>query len=178
MGLDIAGLLLIVLFFVRGYMKGLVVALFSFVAILLGLAVSLRLSQGFASWLLEKGYAGSGWAPVIAYVVLFAGVVIAVNIIARMIQKALEGLMLGVVNKMAGGVFYAILGLILWSSLLWLADKIHLIPTDTLAASKTAPWFLTLAPWFFETLGRVLPFVKDTFANLTHYFDAVNNKHA
>lgn len=37
MALDVIGIILIVLFFIRGYMKGLIVALFSVLAILLGI---------------------------------------------------------------------------------------------------------------------------------------------
>src|SRR5689334_17405874 len=104
MALDIVGVLLIALFFIRGYMKGFIVAAFSVVAILLGIICSLKLSQAFASWLMEKGYAGSGWAQVISYLALFIGVILLVRLLARVIEKALEGMMLGIANKMIGGL--------------------------------------------------------------------------
>jgi len=87
-------------------------------------------------------------------------------------------MMLGIVNKIAGGVFYALLGAILWSSLLWLGNNVHVFSPELVAASKTYSWMSRLAPWFFDTAGKLMPFVKDTFTELQHFFDSVNQKQA
>ena len=178
MAIDITGIILIALFFIRGYMKGLIVALFSVLAIILGLLVSLKLSQTFATWLLEKGYTFSGWAPVLSYVILFVGVVIVVNLIAKLLQKTIEGLKLGIINKLAGGMLYAFLGLLLWSSLLWLGNQMHAITPLMIAQSKTYTTLSLFAPWFFDMAGKMLPFVKDTFSNLQQFFITINQKQA
>jgi membrane protein required for colicin V production len=174
--LDVIGIILILLFFIRGYLKGVIVAAFSVLAILLGILCALKLSQALSAWLLEKGLVTSGWVQVISYVVLFIGVFLLVRLIARLVQKAVEGMMLGVVNKLIGGLLYAFLGAVLWSSLLWIGAHMHIIPPDTIAASKTYAWLSQLAPWFFDQAGKLLPFAKDTFSKLEHFFDAVNPK--
>ena len=176
MALDGTGIILILLFFLRGYFRGFIVAAFSVIAILLGILCALKLSQAFSSWLLERGYTTLGWAPIISYVVLFIGVVILVRIIAKLLEKAVEGLMLGIVNKILGGVLYAFLGVILWSSFLWIGSQMHLITPEMIAGSKTYSFVSKIAPWFFEMSGKLLPFVKDTFANLQHFFDTINLK--
>ena len=174
--LDVIGIIVIVLFFIRGYIRGIIVAAFSVVAILLGILCALKFSQSLSTWLLEKGYVTSGWVQVISYIVLFMGVFLLVRLIAKMVQKAAEGMMLGTINKLIGGVLYAFLGAVLWSSLLWIAARMQVFTPETIAASKTYPWLSKLAPWFFEQAGRLLPFVKDTFEKLEHFFDAVNQK--
>jgi membrane protein required for colicin V production len=176
MVLDVVGIILIILFFIRGYMKGFIVAAFSVIAILLGILCALKLSQAFAAWMLEKGYITSGWAQVISYVVLFIGVVLLVRLVAKLIEKAVEGMMLGIVNKIIGGLMYAFLGAVLWSSLLWIGSHMHIITAETIAASKTYAWLSKLAPWFFEQAGKLLPFVRDTVSNLEHFFDTINQK--
>ena len=176
MALDVAGLIVILLFFIRGYMKGIIVAAFSVLAILLGIVCALKLSQTLAAWMLEHGYATSGWAPLISYVVLFTVIVLVVRLIAKMIQKAVEGMMLGAVNKIAGGALYAFLGTVLWSSALWIGSRMHMIPQETIDASKTYTVLSAVAPWFFGVAGHLLPFAKDTFSNLQHFFDTVNQK--
>jgi len=176
MALDVIGIILIILFFIRGYVKGFIVAAFSVLAILLGVLCALKLSQTFAVWMLEHGYISSGWAQVISYVVLFVAVVLIVHLIAKLIQKALEGMMLGMVNKLVGAVLYAFLGAVLWSSFLWIGARMNIITPETIAASKTYPVLSGLAPWFFEQAGKLLPFVKDTFDKLGHFFDTVNQK--
>jgi membrane protein required for colicin V production len=176
--LDVIGIILILLFFIRGYMKGIIVALFSVLAILLGILCALKLSQALSTWLLEKGYVTSGWVQIISYVVLFIGVFLLVRLLAKLIQKAVEGMMLGTINKLIGGLFYAFMGAVLWGSLLWIGSHFHIITPETIAASKTYPWLSKLAPWFFDQAGKLLPFVRDTFDKLEHFFDTVNQKAA
>jgi membrane protein required for colicin V production len=178
MAIDIIGIILIILFFIRGYMKGFIVAIFSVLAILLGILCALKLSQAFSGWLLEKKYITSGWVQVISYVILFVGVVILVNLLARLIQRALEGVMLGTVNRLIGGLLYAFLGIVLWSSLLWIGARMNIISHETLEGSKTYAWISGLAPWFFFEAGRLIPFVQDTFDKLEHFFKTINQKQA
>jgi len=176
MVLDVIGIILVILFFIRGYTRGIIVAAFSVIAILLGILCALKLSQSLATWMLAKGFITSGWAQVISYIILFVGVVLIVRLIARLLQKAVEGMMLGVVNKLIGGLLYTFLGIILWSSLLWIGARMNIITPETIASSKTYHYVSGIAPWFFEMAGKLLPFVKDTFSNLEHFFDTVNQK--
>lgn len=176
MAIDIIGIILIVLFFIRGYLKGFIVAIFSVLAILLGILCALKLSQSLSDWLLAKGYITSGWVTIISYVILFIGVVIIVNLLARLLQRAVEGLMLGTINRLLGGLFYAFLGIIFWSSLLWICARMNIISHQTLEGSKTYPLISGLAPWFFFEAGRLIPFVQDTFDKLEHFFDNIKHK--
>ncbi len=176
MALDVTGLIIILLFFIRGYTRGLIVAAFSVIAILLGVLCALKLSQSFAAWLLLKGYMTSAWAPMLSYIILFVGVVLVVRLIAKMLQKAVEGMMLGTVNKLAGGLLYAFLGAVLWSSILWIGSRMNMFSPELIASSKTYTWLSGLAPWFFGFAGNLLPFAKDVFANLQHFFDQINKK--
>jgi membrane protein required for colicin V production len=178
MALDITGIIIILLFFIRGYMKGFIVAAFSVIAILLGLLCALKLSQSFASWLLANDYVSSPWAQVVSYLVLFIGVVLLVRLIGNIIEKAAEGIMLGIINKLIGGILYAFLGAVLWSSLLWIGAKAHIISPETIATSKTYASLSELAPWFFHQVGKLLPFAQDTFGKLEHFFDTVNGQPA
>lgn len=176
MTLDIVGIILLLLFFIRGYSRGLILAVFSVVAILLGILVSLKLSASLSAWLLAKGYVSSGWVQVVSYVALFIVVVLVVRILARLLQKVVEGMMLGVVNQAIGGLLYALLGAILWSSLLWIGDRMHILTPAAIASSKTYAWFAPVAPWVFEKAGYFFPFVRDTFSSLQHFFDTLNQQ--
>ena len=174
MTLDVIGVTLLIIFFIRGYMKGIIVAAFSVLAILLGALCALKLSHLFATWLLEKGWVTSGWAQLLSYIVLFIGVMLLVRLIGKAIQSSLEAVMLGLVNKIIGGLLYAFVTAVLWSSLLWIGTKMGLISPETIAASKTYTYFEPVAPWVYANIGRVLPFAKDIFSDLQQFFDSVN----
>lgn len=170
--LDFVTAIVLALGFFRGYRKGLIVALFSFVAVVLGVLVALKLSHLLSAWLMESGVGGR-WAPMVAYVLLFVGV----GFLVRRGAKAIEGLtnavMLGLFNKLAGGVLYALIGAIVWSSLLWLAARIGLVSEETKAASKTYAYLEPLAPAMYEKAGIVLPFARSAFNDLSTTLDSM-----
>src|ERR1043165_3057900 len=107
MMLDIIGITLLLLFFYRGFRKGIIVALFSMLGVLLGMICALKLSHSLAGYLFAKGWVTSAWAQIISYVFLFAGVILLVRLGARLIERTFEAIMLGLVNRIAGGLLYA-----------------------------------------------------------------------
>lgn len=174
MGLDLIGITLVIIFFIRGYSKGLIVAAFSVLAVLLGAMSALKLSGIFAIWLSERDLISSGWAQLLSYVILFVGVMLLVRLIGKAIQSSLEVVMLGFVNKAIGGILYALVTAVIWSSIIWIGTKMTLISPETIAASKTYTYFEPIAPWVFDHIGKVLPFAKDIFGELQQFFDGVN----
>lgn len=174
MTLDIIGITLLIIFFIRGYMKGIIVAAFSVLAVLLGVICALKLSQLFATWMMENGWASSGWAQLLSYVVLFLGVMLLVRLVGKAIETSLEAMMLGFANRVIGGLLFMAITAVVWSSLLWIGTKMMLISPETIAASKTYTYFEPIAPWTFEHVGKLLPFAKDVFTKLQEFFDQVN----
>lgn len=176
MMLDIIGMTLLVLLFFRGYRKGVIVALFSVVGLILGMICALKLSGALAAYLFEKGWVTSAWAQIISYILLFAGVILLIRLGARLVQRTFEAIMLGLVNRIAGGILYALIAAIIWSSCLWVADQAHLISPETKAGSVTYTRFQPVAPFVFARVGAVLPFARDVFSDLEHFFDGVNRR--
>jgi membrane protein required for colicin V production len=178
MTLDLIGITLLIIFFIRGYMKGLIVAAFSVLAVLLGAICALKLSELFASWLKEEGIITSGWAQLLSYVILFVGVMLLVRLIGKAIESSLEAVMLGLANKIIGGLLYVGITAVVWSTLLWIGTKMMLISPETIASSKTYEYFEPIAPWTYDRMGQLLPFAKDVFSDLSEFFDGINGKPA
>ena len=174
--LDIIGISLLVLFFIRGYRKGIIVALLSVVGLVLGVVVSLKLSGALAGWLHAQDIAGARWALLISYVLLFVGVILLVRLIARLLEGSIKSLMLGPVNGLVGGLLYSLLAAFAWSALLWLAHRVHLLDPDTLAGSVTYSWFAPVAPRVVSLMGSLLPFAEGILAELESLFDDFNKK--
>jgi membrane protein required for colicin V production len=174
--LDIIGVTLVLIFFIRGYMKGLVVAIFSLLAIVLGIICALKLSHILATWLYDKGYITSGWGQLISYVIIFVVVIILVRLVAKAIEASMNAIMLGWVNKGLGGVVFAFIAAFVWSTLLWIATRMHLISQHSIDASRTYKYFSELAPWICDQVGKLLPFAKHIFDDLRNFFDHVDQK--
>lgn len=176
MVLDFIAITLIVIFFIRGYMKGIIVAAFSVLAIILGIICSLKLSERLATYLFEQGYVTSGWAQIVSYIILFTGVVLLVRLIAKAMQSAMEAVMLGWVNKGLGGLFYAFVAIVSWSTLLWLGNEIKFIKPEQKEASRTYEYIAPVAPYIATQTGTFWPMAKDVFADLQLFFENVNEQ--
>ncbi len=172
--LDIIAITIIIAFFIRGYMKGIIIAAFSVLALILGTLAALRLSERLATYLLEEGIVTSAWSQVISYIILFVGVILLVRLIAKALDSTMKAVMLGWLNKSIGGLLYAFLGAMIWSALLWLGAEMSFIKQEHISASVTYEHIQPLAPWVADKVGYLIPMIKDVFADLEEFFSKVN----
>ncbi|RYZ23687.1 MAG: CvpA family protein [Chitinophagaceae bacterium] len=176
MGIDIIvlGLMLLALF--KGLRKGLVLAVFSFLAFVIGLAAALKLSAVVAHYLGESTNVSGRWLPMAAFLIVFVAVLLLVRLGAKMIESGLQLVLLGWLNRVGGVLFFALLYLFLFSILLFWADNLHLLREPLKADSVTWPWLQPLAPKIIGGLGAVLPFFRDLFGQLSDFFGGVAQK--
>lgn len=174
--LDLIYLILVVLALIKGFQRGLIVGIFSFVAIIAGLAAAIKLSAVVAGYLSEKGNISDRWLPILSFVIVFVGIVFLVNIGARLIQKAIEFSMLGWVNKLGGILLYIAIYTTVFSIFLFYADQLKFISDTTkqqsIAYSFLQPW----GPKIIDGLGTIIPFFKDMFAELEIFFEQIAQK--
>ncbi len=176
MAIDIIGIAFIILFFIRGYMKGVIIAAFSFIGILLGIICALKFSHTLAHYFFQKGIITSGWGQLVSYLILFLGVVLLVRMIAKAIDTLLKAVMLGLVNKLLGGLIYAFLAAVTYSSVLWISNQMHLLTPENISESKTYPYLSQLAPRVVNHIAKLWPFATNIFTDLQHFFEEVNKK--
>ena len=103
--LDILILLPLLIGLVRGLMKGLIVEITSIVAIILGYLGARWWSAIFASWLMQQFAWNEAACIVIAYALLFSGIALSLNIVARLLSKLFQKIQLGWLNRLLGGLF-------------------------------------------------------------------------
>ena len=171
MFIDVIVFVLLLVAIFKGLRKGLIVALFSFLAFIVGLAAALKLSSAMATYLGENVSISQRWLPVVAFIAVFIIVVILVRLGAKAIEMAVRLVMLGWLNRLGGAVFFALLYLFVFSVLLFYADSLQLINETTKTASHTYPYLQPLAPKIIAGLGTILPFFKDMFAELSLFFE-------
>jgi membrane protein required for colicin V production len=168
--------ILFILACIKGYQKGLIVALFSILAFLAGLAAALKLSAVVATKLSVNEVISAKWLPVISFILVFLIVGILVSLGAKLVQKSVEMVMLGWLNRLGGIVFYILLYSIVLSIFLFYAVQLHLIKNESILTSRCYYLIKPLGPGVIDKLGIIIPFFKDMFVQLQHFFDAVSNK--
>ena len=120
--LDIIILIPLLLWARQGYNKGLIISLASFAALILGLYFAFFFSDFTANKLTEHFTIDKEYIAVISFVVTFVVVVIAVVLIGNVLQKFIDVLMLGFLNKAAGAVFGILKGALYLSILIFVIN--------------------------------------------------------
>ena len=85
--LDLIFALIIILAIFKGYQQGLVVGLFSLVAVIIGLAAAMKLSTVVAGYIGRAVKVSDEWLPVISFAVVFLVVVLLIRLGAKAIEK-------------------------------------------------------------------------------------------
>ncbi len=151
----------------RGYQRGFMVSLLSIVAFL----VATVLAFYFLDWgvhMLDDLVEGfSGVLPYLAFVLIFIGVAIAINVIGKAFKTAIDLTLLGSFDSIAGGM----LGVLKWafglSLLIWLSNQVGIevppgLQEGSLLYSKIEP----VAPMVIDGISEYLPFLKSLFQSI------------
>jgi membrane protein required for colicin V production len=176
--IDTVALVLLIISVFKGFTKGFIVALFSFLAFIIGLAAALKLSTLAASYIGNAVNISQRWLPVIAFLVVFLIVALAIRLGAKMLEGVVKLAMLGWLNRLGGIILYILIYFFIFSILLFYAQQLHLLKPETIEASVSYPWIQPIAPKIMSIMGAVIPFFKDMFDQLLQFFQNVSGKKA
>jgi membrane protein required for colicin V production len=174
--IDAIFVILMVLACWKGLRKGFIVAIFSVLGFIIGIAAALKLSAVVAARLSTQVNGGAKWLPVVSFLLVFIAIAFLVNFCGKLIQKTFETVMLGWANRLAGALLYMLLYSIIFSVFLFYAVQLNFIKVETTAASVVFPYLLPLAPKVINGFGAVIPLFKDMFEQLQQFFGGISNK--
>jgi membrane protein required for colicin V production len=173
MMIDIIVAMLVIVGIVKGLTRGLIVAIFSIIALIIGIAAAMKLSVVVADRLKDSVNISAQWWPVISFVLVFIVVVVLIRFLANMIEKAVSWSLLGWVNKLGGVILYVVMFITSFSVLLFFAEQIKLISKETIDHSVTYSWVKPWGPWAIDTFGSLIPWFKDMFGQLQQFFERI-----
>ena len=173
MWIDIVFLVAVIIAIVKGAMRGIVMALFSFAGWFIGLAAALKLSAIVAVYMQEHTGINAKWLPLISFILVFVIVVLLVQWAGKAIENIFDFTLLGWVNRLGGALLYTGMYILLASILLFYADKMRLINPETLSNSHAYALTAGLAPALIEGLGAIIPTFKNTFHELQTFFEKI-----
>lgn len=171
--IDILLLILLILAVIKGLRNGFVIAVFSFLAIIIGLAAAMKLSTWVADWLKNSTSISASWLPFIAFALVMIGVVLLVRLGALAIHSALKMAMLGWLNRLAGILLYAALFITVYSIVLFYAGQMHLLKTETFTTSQTYRFIQPWGPKAIDLFASLIPWFKGMFDELSAFFGSL-----
>ena len=176
MSIDIAFYVILLFAVFNGFSKGFIIGIFSLLAFVVGLAAALKLSALLAGYLENSTGISGNWLVFLSFMLVFLGVVLLVNLGARVIRQTVGLAMLGWVDKLAGIFLYILIYTLIFSILLFFAEKTSLLNQTTLEDSRVYKWVAPWGPMVIDNLGKILPVFKGMFNELQSFFESAGSK--
>jgi len=120
--LDIIILVPLLWFGYHGYKKGLIIEVASLAAFILGLYFAFYFSNFTAGYLKQFFNIQPKYMAAISFIVTFIGVIIIVLAVAKLLEKVINILMLGFLNKLGGAVFGILKGALFLSIIIFIIN--------------------------------------------------------
>ncbi len=169
--IDILFLIFLLGAIIKGLRRGLIVAVFSLLALILGLAAAIKLSAVVATHLQNSGvHVSSKWLPIVSFTIVFLAVVFLVRWMEKMLESVIKFALLGWVDKLGGVILYAIVYLAILSVVLFYLTKAHILSDSVIASSKTYNFIEPYGPYIINKIGSLIPLFKDMFSQLENFF--------
>jgi membrane protein required for colicin V production len=176
MVIDVILLVLMIIAIFKGLRRGLIVAVFSFIAFIVGLVAALKLSTVVASYLDDAVNISAKWLPFLSFALVFLLVVLVVRMIAALVESTIELAMLGWANRIGGILLYSLLYIVIFSIILFFATQMNFFEQQTLDQSVTYPFIRPVGPVVIDSIGTILPWFKDMFSELQEFFGRLSEE--
>lgn len=153
---------------ISGFRQGFVLAILSFLAILLGVLGGFKL-MGMAMLELEQRFdIDQTFLPYVAFAVVFIAIVIGVNLLGQLVKASISKTVLGAIDNVAGALVGLLKTAFMLSIVLWIWDSINLNfdphrGTQWHDGSVLYPYVAGFAPKVTAWLSEIFPVFKDLF---------------
>jgi membrane protein required for colicin V production len=121
--LDIIFIIPIIWFAYRGFSKGLIIGITTLVALILGIYLSIRFSGVVAGFLMSNFDWDEKYIPIISFAITFVGVIIVIYLLGKILEKFIDMIALGFLNKLFGGVFGIVKAVVLLSVIIYIINS-------------------------------------------------------
>ncbi len=159
----------------QGYRRGFIVSLLSIVSFLAATILAFFL-LGWGVQMFEEVVDGfNGFLPYIAFILIFLGVSIAINVVGRMLKKVIDLTLLGGFDSIAGGL----VGIMKWvfglSLIIWLSHQVGIeVPQSMQEGSLLYSKIESVAPFIVSSFSEYLPFLKSLFQSMADQSQPAN----
>jgi membrane protein required for colicin V production len=147
----------------KGWTKGFIMAIVSFVSFFAALALALQFSGWVEGYLKKQTDSDSDWLAFLAFLLVLIGAIIAIRLLGKIIEKSVELVMLGIVNRLVGIGLYLFIYLSLFSVVLVYLKQFGLVGNETAIHSKSYTYLINFGGWVIDFFAEWLPAVKNLF---------------
>ena len=162
--IDIIIVVLLVVFGIGGWRKGIIIEAATLLGLGLGLYGAFHFSDYTASKLLQYAEIDPKYLHLISFIVTFIVVAVVVNLLGRLLAKIVKTINLGFVDKIGGFLVGVAKGLLICSLLVMMLNVLNLkgvVKDDTKKESILYPWVEQAVPYVYQGFDIVKEAVKN-----------------
>jgi membrane protein required for colicin V production len=153
---DVVFLLILVWAAYRGFSKGVILQVATLVALILGIFGAIKFSSFTSSLIIDNTNISGEYLPIISFALTFILIVIVVHLLARVVEKLVQAVALGFLNRLAGALFSMTKFALIISGILVVLNTIHanysFLPEDKVEQSLMYRPLSNFAPSIFPYL--------------------------
>lgn len=140
MPIDIICMLAFIYGFWRGYNQGIISTVFNILAYVFGVVLAFKMTPTATNILEQLFHTKNPMMFLAAFVVNFIFILFMLRQAAKGFEGILRSLYIGIINQALGGALMGILGVLIFSVLVWFGAKTGILNDQTLAESRTYPF--------------------------------------
>lgn len=166
--LDIIIAIILFLFGFKGLRKGLIIEVVTLLAFCVGIYGAMHFSDFTAAHMQDFMEIDPKYLNTVAFVLTFIVLVVLVNLIGRLVSKAIKSMNLGFFDKLGGFLFGIIKGVLLCSVLLMVLNNFQLlgvVKPEVKEKSKLYPYIEQTVPYVYRSFDLVKDYAKEVLPN-------------
>lgn len=163
MVVDLFLLLFLIMGVYKGWTKGFIMAIVSFVSFFAALALALQFSGWVEGYLKQETASNNDWLAFLAFLLVLIGAIIGIRIFGKIIEKSVELVMLGLVNRLAGILLYLFIYLSIFAVVLVYLKQFEIVGNETAIHSKSYTYLINFGGWVIDFFAEWLPAIKNLF---------------
>ena len=156
--LDIILLICFIPALVQGLKKGFISQVIAIVSIVVGVSVSLKFANIAGAWLAQHIDASGEILKITAFALILIGVFIVLGLLGKLLEKILDFVFLGWVNKLLGTVFSLMKGILILGLIALIINSFY---TSTQSALPETFQTSTLYPVISDIAEGIFPYIKN-----------------
>jgi membrane protein required for colicin V production len=169
------GICLFIVFF-RGWQKGILWTFLQFIAVLIALPLSLKLSHAVNNFMTLDLGIESRLTFLLSFIALFIVCMLLFRLAIKLVEKSLDALMMGWVNRLMGAALYGLIITFFFSTLIWLGKESGLMKDTQTSTSKSIPIIEPVAPFLIKTGSAYTPVLGNLYQETRDLLQQINER--
>lgn len=175
MVIDIIFALLAIYGFYVGFSRGIIQTIFTILAYVVGLMAAFRFGPEVTNFLESAFNYQNPLMFIAGFLLAFILTMLLIRLFARGLEGILETVHINIINQVAGGALMAAIMILVYSMLVWFADRSNILSDDLRQESMTYPYLKEYPAYVWKAGGKLKPVFENFWDHTVEFMDQLED---